>query len=138
MSQVSDKKLKEKFCQQLLLTAQELIPNTAVNNTTVQPLATLTKLVVRHRETIRALKVTYPSLVIILSGSKIFYINEQPLTFEAGDLFVIPPHIATVDFNIVLWPSLADALIHIEKAIMDVCGSTGYPNVATLETSVSD
>ncbi|MFG6094460.1 helix-turn-helix domain-containing protein [Leptothoe sp. ISB3NOV94-8A] len=161
---MSDKKLKEKFCQQLLLTAQELIPNTAVNNTTVQPLATLTKLVVRHRETIRTLKVTYPSLVIILSGSKIFYINEQPLTFEAGDLFVIPPHItfdvinqppiqgeyialilelsnnllervrraypeiiesqpnspitealSTVDFNIVLSPSLADALIHLVK-----------------------
>lgn len=104
MSQVLDKKLKETFRQQLLLIVQELLSDTAVleSNTAVQPLATLTKLVVRHQETIRALKMPHPSVVIILKGSKILYVNEQSQVFTAGDLFVMPSHLT---FDVINQPA---------------------------------
>ncbi|MEO1298618.1 MAG: hypothetical protein AAFW75_23125, partial [Cyanobacteria bacterium J06636_16] len=93
MAQALDTRAKEAFCQQLLIAVQGLISNKAIleNNFSVQPLATLTKLVVRHRETIQALQVPCPWLVAILKGSKTLHMDGQSLVFRPGDLFLLPP-----------------------------------------------
>ncbi|MEM9264894.1 MAG: helix-turn-helix domain-containing protein [Cyanobacteria bacterium P01_F01_bin.13] len=148
MSQVLDKKLKETFRQQLLVTAQELLSDSAVlkSNTVVQPLATLTKLVVRHRETIRALKLSSPAVVIILTGSKVLYANGQSQTFVAGDLFVMPPHIT---FDVINQPTAHgeyialilelsnDLLERVRKAYPEIANAQSTHSIAN-DFSITD
>lgn len=92
MPQTWSTKQHQSFHRQLFSDAQALIPNNPVpGNHAVHPLATLTKLVVRRQEMIRSLRIANPLVVTILAGTKIVYVDGQTITFEAGDLFVLPP-----------------------------------------------
>lgn len=60
----------------------------------VEELGTLTKLVVRHRECIRGIKLEQPIIVVVLQGSKTIYLDNREYVFQAGELFLVPSAIA--------------------------------------------
>jgi AraC-like DNA-binding protein len=60
----------------------------------IQQLATLTKLVVRHRECVRGIKLEQPIIVVVLQGIKTIYLDEREYIFQPGELFFIPAAIA--------------------------------------------
>jgi AraC-like DNA-binding protein len=96
--------LHSTFRQQLLFAARDLTLNMPVSKdrVSIQQLATLTRLIVRHQENICSLRVAHPFVVTVLTGTKILYVDEQAMTFEAGDLFVLPPHFT---FDIINQPA---------------------------------
>ena len=89
-----DRTLNEQFVRELLRATDPFIPNCEVpgNPVCIQPLASLTKLVFRDRETIRSLSIPQPAVVIILKGSKVMQIDDNTTLFKAGDIFLFPPH----------------------------------------------
>ncbi|NJK57061.1 MAG: AraC family transcriptional regulator [Pleurocapsa sp. SU_5_0] len=68
--------------------------NTAEKTVAIQQLATLTKLVFRSRECLRGIKLEQPIIVVILSGTKIIYVDDREYVFQPGELFFVPSAIA--------------------------------------------
>ncbi|NJO97776.1 MAG: AraC family transcriptional regulator [Pleurocapsa sp. CRU_1_2] len=68
--------------------------NTAEKTVAIQQLATLTKLVFRSRECLRGIKLEQPIIVVILSGTKIIYVDDREYIFQPGELFFVPSAIA--------------------------------------------
>jgi AraC-like DNA-binding protein len=68
--------------------------NTPEKTVAIQQLATLTKLVFRSRECFRGIKLEQPILVVVLSGTKTIYVDDQEYIFQPGELFFVPSAIA--------------------------------------------
>jgi AraC-like DNA-binding protein len=68
--------------------------NTTAKTVAIQQLATLTKLVFRSRECLRGIKLEQPIIVVVLSGTKIIYVDDREYVFQPGELFFVPSAIA--------------------------------------------
>jgi AraC-like DNA-binding protein len=71
----------------------------------IEALATLTKLVVRHRECIRGLQLEQPIMVVVLHGSKTIYLDHREYIFQAGELFLVP---SAITIDIINQPNVKD------------------------------
>jgi AraC-like DNA-binding protein len=87
--------LRHQFCERLYSIVHELAPNQPIvgEAVVIRQLANLTKLVVRSREVVRAVKLSSPLVVVVLKGTKFLHFGERKFMFESGELFVVPPHI---------------------------------------------
>ncbi|MGL6343598.1 MAG: helix-turn-helix domain-containing protein [Waterburya sp.] len=88
--------LRQSFREQLLclvnnLQVKALILQEAIS---IEQLATLTKLVVRHREYLRGIKLEQPIIVVVLHGIKTIYLDDREYIFQPGELFLVPAAIA--------------------------------------------
>lgn len=90
----SDGKLD--FQQQLLSVINSCKPDTIIvtEALSIQQLATLTKLIVRHQQCLRNIKLDQPIIVVVLQGIKTIYLDEKEYIFQAGDLFFVPRYLA--------------------------------------------
>jgi AraC-like DNA-binding protein len=96
-SKMPEAKILRQHLRDKLLFLVNQIPdntNTAEKTVAIQQLATLTKLVFRSRECLREIKLEQPIIVVVLSGTKIIYVDDQEYVFQPGELFFVPSAIA--------------------------------------------
>jgi AraC-like DNA-binding protein len=88
--------LRQHLIDKLLFLVNQIPDNTNTTAKTVaiQQLATLTKLVFRSRECLRGIKLEQPIIVVILSGTKIIYVDDREYVFQPGEVFFVPSAIA--------------------------------------------
>ncbi len=88
--------LRQNFREKLSLIVKNLQSDISVfpETVTITPLATLTKLIFRRRECLRAVVLDRPIIVSVLAGTKTIYLDEQEYIFKAGELFFLPSAIA--------------------------------------------
>jgi AraC-like DNA-binding protein len=92
----SDNSLRQNFRDELLCLVNNFQLNTLVlrEAVSIQQLGTLTKLIVRHRECLRGIKLKQPIIVVVLQGIKTIYLDDQEYVFQPGELFFVPAAIA--------------------------------------------
>ena len=140
---------RESFTKKLLSLINNFQPHNLVlwESVTIQPLGTLTKLVTRHQECLRGIKLQQPIIVVVLQGTKTIYLDDREYTFPMGELFFVPAAISLDVVNqpdpqshhyIALVLELGDNLIaRIKQAYPELIDEIDYQKQGSIEFEIT-
>lgn len=140
---------RENFIEKLLSLIDNFQPHNLIlwEPVVIQPLGTLTKLVIRHQECLRGIKLQQPIIVVVVQGVKSIYLDDLEYTFRAGELFFVPAAISLDVVNqpdlkshnyIALVLELGDNLIaRIRQAYPELIGEMNYQEQSSIQFEVT-